>query len=237
MLYPLFNKKVKNLLPSKWRYVAWIDADIKFLNDKWAKETIDLLAPGKYHFLQLYSQVVNMGPDNETLNVENSVGFQYKMNSILDDCNLGHPGFAWATSRFAFEKTNGLIDEHILGSSDYLMSLALLGKSSNIEKFLNKSRMNPVFASLVKNFEKKCQTYRLNFSNVDGKIQHYWHGRLADRQYIRREFILVKHKFDISKDLIRNETTYILKLSQAGKRMEKDIRKYFSLRNEDITQI
>src|SRR5271154_4063886 len=30
-------------LPENWQYVAWIDADIKFRNEHWAADTVDLL--------------------------------------------------------------------------------------------------------------------------------------------------------------------------------------------------
>jgi hypothetical protein len=70
-----------------------------------------------------------------------------------------------------------------------------------------------------------------------GTLLHLWHGRQSDRNYIRREFILVKHKFNPLNDLTRNETNGLLALSNFGKRMEYDIKKYFLLRREDQSEV
>ena len=77
--------------------------------------------------------------------------------------------------------------------------------------------------------------FNLNFEK--GTLVHLWHGRQADRNYIRREFILVKHKFDPLIDLTRNETSGLLALSDSGQRMENDIKKYFLLRREDQNEV
>ena len=92
-----------------------------------------------------------------------------------------------------------------------------------------------VYKNKQKNDLKILKTLKLNF--LKGTLLHFWHGRQSDRNYVRREFILVKHKFDPAVDLIRNETNGLLKLSKKGQRMEKDIGKYFSMRKEDLNQV
>ena len=82
--------------------------------------------------------------------------------------NEGHPGFAWASTRWALEKTNGLIDQHILGSSDYLMALALIHKIE--EKYLIRNRMSLAFLAIIKSFEENCSRYMMKYSIINVNI-------------------------------------------------------------------
>ena len=63
------------------------------------------------------------------------------------------------------ERKSGLIDERILGSSDYLIALALVHKSH--QKYLN--CMSDVFVINEVSFEKKCDKHltKLSFTNVN----------------------------------------------------------------------
>ena len=112
--------------------------------------------------MQLFSHIHQMSPDNsQSLSVQESFAYRHvTMNNGVG----GHPGFAWASSRWALERTHGLIDEHILGSGDYLMALALVRKSE--QKYL--TRMSSIFVSVMKSFEAKCRRHliKLGFVNV-----------------------------------------------------------------------
>src|SRR6202035_3379899 len=45
------------------KYVAWIDADVKFNRPDWAQETMQLLQ--HYDVLQMFSHAQDVGPDYE----------------------------------------------------------------------------------------------------------------------------------------------------------------------------
>lgn len=52
-------------LPLEAKYIAWVDADLTFLRPDWAQETLQLLQ--HYDFVQLFSEIVYLSPDYETL--------------------------------------------------------------------------------------------------------------------------------------------------------------------------
>jgi hypothetical protein len=94
------------LLPINWKYVAWIDADIRFMNKNWVRETIDALKSGRAHFLQLFERVQQMGPSSmensktnmsnlDTLFSQDSFGFRHLTSSTThsDEYDLGYRYF------------------------------------------------------------------------------------------------------------------------------------------------
>ncbi len=85
LLFELDHKKVKNLLPINWKYVAWIDADIRFMNKNWVKETIEALRSGRAHFLQLFERALQMGP----LSLENSKTNMTRSGTLFSQDSFG----------------------------------------------------------------------------------------------------------------------------------------------------
>ncbi|MGC2648232.1 MAG: hypothetical protein WA261_18255, partial [Candidatus Sulfotelmatobacter sp.] len=61
-------------LPAEAKYVAWIDADVKFSRPDWAQETLQLLQ--HYDVLQMFSHAQDVGPNYEPLTT--TPGFLYK---------------------------------------------------------------------------------------------------------------------------------------------------------------
>jgi hypothetical protein len=108
-------------LPSDAKYVAWIDADIRFSRPDWAQETLQLLQ--HYDVLQMFSHAQDVGPNYEPLTT--TPGFLYKWVTDrpsphdsqfmqqkkaygyygVKSGQFWHPGFAWAAKRNALEKT------------------------------------------------------------------------------------------------------------------------------------
>jgi hypothetical protein len=102
-------------LPSDWKYVAWIDADLEFARPKWVHETLHQLQ--HYHVVQMYSEAVDLNPNHEILNRFQS--FMWCYHNLGGDPNPAfpvtgtpyyggggkvepikrHPGFAWAAQR------------------------------------------------------------------------------------------------------------------------------------------
>ena len=66
--------------------MAWIDADIRFMNKNWVEETIEALRSGRAHFLQLFERVLQMGP----LSMENS-----KTNMTCSDSLFSQDSFGF----------------------------------------------------------------------------------------------------------------------------------------------
>jgi hypothetical protein len=217
-------------LPKHWKYVAWIDADLGFLNTSWVQDTI--LSLNEFDVVQLFHTCANLGPEGEVMKVDKSFGYMYlksgKPYTKTYKYGFWHPGFAWACTRKAYNTMNGLIDWGILGSGDHHMALALIGK-------VNCSHPGNIHTSYAKQldaFEKRVMGASLKIGYVPGTIVHYWHGRLEDRKYKERWEILTGHQYDPEKDIYKTSGG-VIQLTLSGLRLKNDIHDYFIGRRED----
>lgn len=228
----LINLAVKQL-PLNWKYIAWIDADLTFLNENWVSDTIEALKESE--FVQLFETAIHMGPHEEAMKIDKSFGYMHKKSNTewRSDCKYGywHCGFAWACNRYAYDKTNGLIDYSILGSGDYHMAMALINKVEDSFP-REKDRIHPSYYQKLKDYEALIRIYKIRLSYTPGTILHHWHGRREDRKYVERWNILYDHNYNPDEDIEYDEDG-LLNLSNYGKRMEMDIIQYFIERRED----
>jgi len=70
----LINMAVARL-PKSAQYIAWVDADITFLNKDWVKETVKALRTNDV--VQLFQTAVNLGPNGEALKIDKSFAFMH----------------------------------------------------------------------------------------------------------------------------------------------------------------
>jgi len=219
-------------LPQEWRYIAWIDADITFLNDRWAEETRSMLTANPNMVIQMFQTSANMGPEGEILKVDKGFAFQYlsgnahSPNSKYTDW---HPGYAWACTRTAYVAMGGLIDWAILGSGDRHMALAIIGAVAGSCP----GNVSDDYKRRLAEFQARCRTANLKLGMIKGSIMHHWHGRMCDRKYRERWNILVHHQYDPTQDLLRSHRCGLLQFTERGKRMVSDLEGYFIGRQED----
>ena len=143
-----------------------------------------------------------------------------------DRYGFWHPGYAWACSRWAWEKMGGLVDWAILGSADRHMAMAWIQRVDDS----GPGNINFNYKFLLKVFEARCKNFKMSYT--PGTILHHWHGSLANRKYKERWEILTHHDYDPSKDL-ETDAQGMTQLSKKGERLKKDISLYFSERKED----
>jgi hypothetical protein len=226
--YPIWHKEnlinigIRELLPSDWKAVAWIDADIEFESAHWAEDTLKILN-GSSDIVQLFSHCVDLGPREETLKIHESFGYKYSKGRS----GTLHPGYAWAITRRAYEKIGGIYEESILGSGDYNMAMCLVGKG--LESINNRNSKG--YKKSIEDFQKKVETLR--FGYVPGVIEHYWHGSKQKRGYEWRWRLLVDNQFDPSRDLTRDSRGLLIPGPEFPNRLLHDIWIYFKSRNED----
>jgi hypothetical protein len=215
-------------LPSTWKYMAWVDADITFLNRNWVTDTIEQLK--QHDVVQLYHTCVNLGPDDQAMKIDTSFFYMYKQSGKdyhpAAKYGFWHPGYAWGLSKKAYTQIGGLIDFGILGSGDRHMALAFIG----LVKYSHPGNIHPAYIRKLLEFEKRCHGLSVNF--VPGTILHHWHGKLANRKYVERWQILTKNKYDPDND-IEYTKNGILQLTENGKRLTKELKQYFEGRQED----
>ena len=215
-------------LPRYWKYMAWIDADLTFLNQNWVRDTIHELETADV--VQLWRSAVNLGPDGETLKVDKSFAYMFIDSGTewtqTDRYGFWHPGYAWACTRKAYDIMDGLVDWAILGSGDRHMAMALAGLAQKSCP----GNIHPNYMFLLRNFEKKLKNFKTSY--VDGTILHYWHGSFANRRYRERWEILTKNNFDPFED-IGMDSDGIISLTEVGKRFDTFLDDYFTGRKED----
>lgn len=219
------------MLPSTWRYMAWVDADITFLNKNWVADTIEELKTKDV--IQLFHTCVNMGPEGEAIQIDRSFMYMHLCNGkpYHPTAKYGfyHPGYAWALTRRAFYVMDGLIDFAILGSGDRHMALALIG----LVHHSHPGNIHENYKKRLQEFQQRVKDFKVGY--VKGTIFHHWHGRLADRKYRERWDIIVKGKYDPCADVLKG-IDGVWRFTDVGKRLEPPIKEYFIGRQEDNTK-
>ena len=231
----MINCGVRALLPSSWKAFAWIDADIEFESTTWALDTLKILN-GSKDIVQLFSHALDMDKHKNPMTVFSSFTYQYCNEKKYGGKGLEywHPGYAWACTRKAYEKMGGLYEYGILGSSDNIMALSLIGYGL---KAIDKNSTDG-YKQTVEEFQTKVKHFRMGY--IPGVIKHHFHGSKKNRKYTERWQILVNHVYDplehlnIEKNISNNKITNVLiPSSSCPKELISDIYNYFAERNED----
>lgn len=226
----MINIGIKKLLPKTWKAVAWVDADVEFENPSWALDTLKVLN-GCRDVVQLFSHAIDMDKQQNAMSIFPSFGFQYSKkraySSSSNSSNMWHPGFAWACTRKAYERTGGLYELSILGAGDHNMSFSYI---ANGEKSLN-AETTDEYKQSVKDFEEKAKQLRLGY--VPGVIRHHFHGSKKNRKYSERWQILVQNKYNPEAHVTKNADGLLVPTASCPQEMLDAIKQYFLERNED----
>jgi glycosyltransferase involved in cell wall biosynthesis len=231
-------------LPDDWQYVAWIDADIRFVRPDWAEETVHML---QHHpVIQPYSTVQDFGPNYEALRTHpdscnhawHGFGYSYRTARKLPSWRrygydkFWHPGFAWAATKEAWNTFGGLPDRAILGSADHHMALALLGA---VERSYP-SNISKAYKNYMLTWQEHAKPIRHELGYVKGGIDHYWHGDRTARRYKERWSILIDTKYDPYTD-VKYDSQGVLQLAGNKPELKREIQYYFEQRNEDSIDV
>ena len=223
----LINTGVKSL-PNDWKYVAWIDADLEFLNSNWVQDTIKELQDAD--MVQMWHTAVNLGTHEEALKIDKSFAYMFVGSGTpwtpSDKYGFWHPGYAWACTRHAFAKMGGLPDWAILGSGDRHMAMSLAGLAQQSCP----GTIHENYKMMLRIYERGLKNFKVSW--VDGTIIHFWHGSFADRRYKERWDILIKNAFDPFDDIGYTDEG-LVQLTDKGRRFEKFLDDYFIGRKED----
>lgn len=238
----LLNLLIKKL-PPEAEYIAWVDADVQFVNPNWAEDTIDQLQ--SFDVVQMFTDCSDLDshfrPD---VTGNHMKGMVYcwrkgipKVKQGPDtggyERTAGHCGYAWAIRRNALEKIGGeLLDFSCVGSADYQMATAFMG---NVDETIPKG-VSHAYIRRIKEFERNAQVLQRNVGYVPGLVLHHWHGKKSSRGYEWRNQILINHAFNPDTDLVKDEQG-LYRLNMDGSyrmiHMRDALRAYFRSRNED----
>lgn len=229
-------------LPADWKYVAWVDADIAFVRDDWANETIHALQ--HYKVVQMWSEAQDLSPDHELHQKHQS--FAWCWNHLPQDPTpsgpyyyapkrggkwMWHPGYAWACRRSVWDALGGLLDVCPLGAGDMHMAWGMVGE---IERSIDR-RMHREYIDHLRQWGQRAQAaVNLDIGMVPGLILHHWHGPKAARQYATRGQILTQEQFSPLKHLYR-DWQGLWQIAETHPKLRNRIREYFRQRDEDST--
>lgn len=238
-------------LPAGWKYMAWIDADVSFARSDWSTEILHLLQHHKV--VQMFGHAEDLGPDMEP--IQRHSGLLYRRNKgeaqgrafsskdgkvdpyasealrISEGGYAGHPGYAWAMRREAYDGVGGLLDTAILGAGDHHMALGMLGIA---ERSLPRGMGtdHPYAVPIMLWQERALSVIRGDVGYMPGLLLHYWHGKKADRRYQERWEILMRNEYDPARDVVK-DAQGVLRLTGNKPQLRDDLRRYMSARNED----
>jgi hypothetical protein len=240
----MINIAVSRLLPSDWEYVAWVDADVTFVNPDWAHETMQQLQ--HYQVVQMFTHAIDIGPNMEPLDSFEGFAYQHvkgqrffptlagvkKGGSGYDyySARYWHPGYGWAYRREAWNALGGMLDINIVGGGDHQMAYGLIGR---IEETIPGGTTDQ-YTKTIRNWGEKAALLKRNVGAVPGTVMHHFHGKKADRGYYNRWRILSDNKFDPLVDL-KPDWQQMWALAGNKIKLRDDLRAYFRARNEDST--
>ena len=224
----MINLGVKYLLPKDYKAFAWIDADVEFDNYTWASDTLKILN-GCKDIVQLFSHCIDMDQDKNNLNIFNGFGycFEKQKNYTTKGTDYWHPGYAWAITRKAYEKINGLYDKGILGSGDSIIAMSLINKCISI----NNANYDKDYNNSMLDYQKIASKLRLGYT--PGIIRHYYHGSKINRKYTERWKILMKYNFSPYIDIMYDCSGIIIPTNSFSQEFKDEILNYFKERKED----
>jgi hypothetical protein len=146
---------------------------------------------------------------------------------------LLHTGYAYAARRSAIADLGGLGDIGILGSGDRSMAYALIGE---VDKSFPKG-IHPSYAEYWRTWQERAEQHiRRNVGVMAGTLVHHFHGSKQHRRYQDRWKVLVEHQFQWLRD-IKYSPQGTLEWTHANPVLERDVRHYFAVRNEDSTDL
>ncbi len=193
-------------LPEHFTKVAWVDADVLFTDQAWARRTSEALET--YAVVQPFETAYRLPPAQERYSGEGAVcrGFAAchhddpQAFAKGDFHKHGDTGFAWAARRDLLAK-HGLYDAMILGSADHVMAHAALGDWTSQCIRITAGVNNPYAADIRAWSRRFFEDAKGAMGFVSGELLHLWHGRTADRRYVERTKQLVALGYDPKTDL------------------------------------
>lgn len=227
------------------KYIAWVDGDVIFRRPDWAAATVDALQ--HYDVVQPWADAYDLGPNGE--HIAHHRGFCrqlfFRQPLVPPDWqtkwwkgdggpyDYPHSGYAWAMTRQAYEWVGGLFEVGGMGSGDHHMALGLVGRA---DMSLPPGQNDEYCREVLQWGERAVRHINKNIGFVPGTIEHLFHGRKADRGYISRWGMFLKHGFDPRVDLKRNAFG-VLEFATNKPELRHDFDLYLQSRNEDINSL
>lgn len=216
----LINRVVE-LLPDCYDRVAWIDADVMFLDPQWPVRAAELLE--QHHVVQLWDRWHCTDDVGRVAEVLQSVGAGGQRYLSTDPAS---PGGAWAARRDVFP----LYDKMIVGSGDAMMVEAWLGQQKPICMQRSTAAMADDYRSWADEAYAKVQA---DIAVLPGHAVHMYHGTRRRRQYRDRWQPVVDAEYDPQRHVSIDENGLLVWTDEAPEQLRTWVASYFASRRED----
>ena len=214
-----------------------------FRRPHWAAETVEALQ--HYDVVQPWTTAYDLGPNDEHIQTHTSFCHQLRHGQPVvptqskfwkfsgGPYEYPHSGYCWAWTRQALDWVGGLLDICGMGSGDHHMALALAGHA---EASLPGGDLGPYQAHIMRWQARAMAHINGNVGFVNGTVEHRFHGRKADRGYLSRWDMFLRHGFNPDTDLKRNASGV---LEWAGNKPElrREFDLYLRSRQEDVNSL
>ena len=236
-------------LPAEAELVAWIDCDVVFKDEIWPRMAGKVLenVPITQLYRDFYDLPVDVDPasfippDGRSRN--RSLASVLFDGLHIDDKNLTRPargksgalhGLAWA-ARTEEIKACRFYDYCPIGSGDWAMTHAILGRPDMVEEFMFMNAMERPHYRRWAGSVREVMGSEIGF--IDTTIFHLWHGDVANRRYRIRHEEFSQFNFDPEVDIalvdIGNSSASAWRWNSDKPEMHDYLREYFASRKED----
>ncbi len=191
-------------VPSKYKYIAWLDCDIIFDNPNWVRDCCNALKQHKV--VQVFETCKRLAQDGlgEADPIAPSFGFIQQLLPQSLECGRydvhGHTGYGWAIHRTIFDEV-GLYEGAISGSADHFMAHAIYNKYGFCVE--NALKHDATQIQHLKEWgDKFYAMVNGSLGYVPGQISHLWHGSTQDRRYFLRMHDITDLGYNPYKDIV-----------------------------------
>ena len=219
------------------------DTDVFQRRTGWVEEASAAL--DHYDFIQPWDVAYDLGPNDEHIQLHRSFCSLFHAGAPVvaegsafwkfdgGPYEYAHTGYQIGVTRQLLDWTGGLFELGGMGSGDHHMALAMVGA---VEKSVPGGTSPSYLAHLLRWQDRALRHVNRNIGFVHGTIEHRFHGRKADRGYLDRWAMFVRHGFDPDTDLKRNSFGV---LEWAGNKPElrREFDLYLRSRREDVNSL
>jgi hypothetical protein len=199
----LLNKAIAEL-PSEYKYIFWVDADVIFTNKSWLTDSVKELQ--HCSIVQPFEYCIHLEKDelypsfDVSEHKDDVFSPEYKNRRLWrsfcanyadielspvqqENYNIhGHVGFAWGATREILREVP-LYDKALIGGADHIIAHAAAGQIPHL--CITKSFADNI-DEVNKWSHKFYEQVQGHISYVKGDLYHIWHGDIDKRQYLKR---------------------------------------------------
>ena len=228
----LINKGLDILMNEKYKNLCWLDCDIKFENKNWVNEILNILKTES--MCHVFRTCLKKKPNRKTSTSYSFTRYSENNKHDLDFLlkRKGEPGFGFAY-RSDFINNSKMYQNAICGSGDFLNILGYSYSSDELKlKLTNDRFFRNESTEFLNDYIRWTNTIKLTtnlIKSANNTISVDYHGTIKNRNYVDREMILTRNKFNPHVDLTEYKNLYCI----TNDKIKDQIQNYFINRNED----